>query len=1468
MASSSPRTPPGRIRHGATTASTAAFYWFALLLLLLCGTPAQSRNTCEEISRCSECVYDQTQGFMPPSLSCGWCETTQSCKQVNSTILSYYGAATNGDNADSDGEATTLLPSEKAAFRAAFCEDLRERSVNGVCPDMSCRAARTTNNIYICRAPPLIALVFGCLLFVLTVVVYMWMRTIRQLPWKYEPFLSDMLAGRKRTDDDHYVERVSMADVTNTTTAATAATAALPAKAAPTSSSPSSAHRHLHGSPRRATRPGSPAHDGPLPLPPPSTTTAAAAATPRGACEGDANDDETASAETGSTISNPSYLDNASHNVVVAHHPRTPPPPPPTSFNASLTVGPSAPAGERDALAVSAATGYCPICKCRQPACLGPGEVCFWCNVARFTFVPFYIALISSVVVIVLDFAVSLKPWFSDWFFAEVLLLAYASYAGLAFYIVRHHGRAPLFFFESEAERRASQQVWSSTHNRPGSTNFSASVPGSRNASTLSPPLSPGLSRTHHHHRRQDRLKIHLLNDARRNMAATYYFRLALQLRGRPLLTCFPELRKYETQLEAMQASPATLTAVGDAVAVLRSATAAGSASRGNSAPASPKTVSLLRRSGGGSSGNAYTHASTSPGVPVMNVPVISPFATAVPPPAESALAAVEATTAAAAAAAPATPLSAAAASPRSASSPSASSAFEGTSVGNVRLPPLAAVAATPPPESNGTAKPGEMATAAGTAAAAAVGGGASSPPPACSPAAPPVPPAGGPIGSAAATNVPEALARQKRGETVQLLSSDFLSVQYCRALKTTLFRDEYITWCSKPNLRGVLMENEWLLLDLAVGFLFGVWMVLLSSVTDTSYTIVELSGSTAVAACGLIVMALFAVLLIIVVRQCGRLYVLTNERLITVYESVVTPVTTATELSTVRFAALYGYRGLWSKHPCLTFSWEVPATERKMPVIKSHMFPGIMNLHEFLFFFRLVAPQMPFHLDQISQSTKQDRQEWRLHMFIAVGAVVAMPIVTIYPEAMPEFLSFSLYLLGVLLAFSTLLRGFRAQQMTYAPLNVAASWAPEGELSDFNPVNAAPALPLSPPPPPHPPTLMLPTAAAAIAAGADAPRGDEVRAPAAAVANAGPSPARLATTATPTHAASVQAAVPLGGTSPTTRHPPPTLFEVGSRAVQIATPVSRSPVLRSAGEFVPSAPTPSTAALVPRQGEERSATAKPAAAAARESRGGVSHAARTAAGATTAATLAAAPATLLIPASSISGHTVVPHPITVPVTSAVREMEESLLGGGLSTNNSFAGTSATVYSGAAAGGGSRPGTARNSPHRRRVSSIDVAGVNTGTLSIGPAATAVAAATGGRGPVAGAHRNAGVLTTGGSPPSPTAAASSGAFVGSLSLSSNQPADADALHGHDAVVRPAAPRSWSASEEAASTPSAATPNAAAFPQSSSSSVSGGVGLHVGKSGRHSPPLAHVVPASVRSTKLDGHTTWGDQVAGQE
>ncbi|KAG5512117.1 hypothetical protein JKF63_07582 [Porcisia hertigi] len=928
-----------------------------MIILEDVGFAAHAFNVCSAIGRCSECVYDQTDGLMPPPLMCGWCESTQTCKEVNSTVLSYYRATFPNSKVDGNGEETIEhTPAEIAAFRAQFCEDFRERSFNPVCPDMSCAASRTTNNIYICRASSITALVFGCILFALSMLMYVWMQTIRQLPWKYEPFISDLLAGRHRAPD---VGGGSGPWEGNHDTHSTVAAPHIPAL--PAAQRPYNTAKPCRD--REGVTEGFGERDG---------------------CGG--GDGECRASDRES--SSPAAWQSGQVAVPLQG----------TSFGAASTV------------TTTAVSGHCPICKCRQPVRLGPGDVCFWCNIARFAFVPFSLALLSSLIVIVLSFAVSLKPWFSDVYFAEVLIVAYVSLGSFLWYVVRYHRRVPLFFSEPEATCEASEADVLHTVQRQRPTLLSPSAAASAppvtvaTASTTVGCSTPSLQCPFE-------AKSRLLNDARRNMANTTYVALALRLCGRPLLDQFPELRRYHTQIESMRVAPATMSGGGTRVTAMPMPMTAAAAGAGAGAAMMDSGAPAISHSS-----EIMSNAVAAAGTPIQGNTT--------------------------AGVSTASSIAAAAAASSNLFLPSQTTCLAQHPATYSMLSPLSAPTSDVGRIDMMSGKP--MSTLFSDVRGATTAASASAPPPAASCSATAV------LVSPRAA-LPERVARQKRGETAQLLNSDFLSPQYRKALKATLSTGEYITWCSKPQIRGVLMDNEWLLLGLLAGVLFGIWMLLLSSVSDRSYAVVRLSGSTAVAACGLVVMVGFAVLLIVVIRSCCRLYVLTNERLITLCEGLVELGVTSTDLSSVRFAALYGYRSIWSREPVMEFSWEVPASERKMPVIKSHKFSGIVNVHEFLYYFHLVAPQMPSHLQQISESTRTCRTEWRLHVVLSIGLFIASPIITVYPHAIPDFLAAYLYVVVLLLIYSTLLHGLRMQHMTCAPLSIAASWVPGRMWNEMN---------------------------------------------------------------------------------------------------------------------------------------------------------------------------------------------------------------------------------------------------------------------------------------------------------------------------------------------------------------------------------------------------------------------------------
>ncbi|CAD2212773.1 hypothetical protein ADEAN_000018500 [Angomonas deanei] len=55
-------------------------------------------------------------------------------------------------------------------------------------------------------------------------------------------------------------------------------------------------------------------------------------------------------------------------------------------------------------------------------------------------------------------------------------------------------------------------------------------------------------------------------------------------------------------------------------------------------------------------------------------------------------------------------------------------------------------------------------------------------------------------------------------------------------------------------------------------------------------------------------IIAFFSVMLAMLFRGCRRLYLLTDQRLITVYEGIAKPIITFTDLKSVKYACIHGY--------------------------------------------------------------------------------------------------------------------------------------------------------------------------------------------------------------------------------------------------------------------------------------------------------------------------------------------------------------------------------------------------------------------------------------------------------------------------------------------------------------------------------------------------------------------------------
>jgi hypothetical protein len=85
----------------------------------------------------------------------------------------------------------------------------------------------------------------------------------------------------------------------------------------------------------------------------------------------------------------------------------------------------------------------CPMCHVAQHHRFGPGVVCFWCEVARRSFVPFAVGVSAGTLTLVLEFSVSLRPSFGDWYYALLLIAPWTLYALFAAYIMHYQAPVP-----------------------------------------------------------------------------------------------------------------------------------------------------------------------------------------------------------------------------------------------------------------------------------------------------------------------------------------------------------------------------------------------------------------------------------------------------------------------------------------------------------------------------------------------------------------------------------------------------------------------------------------------------------------------------------------------------------------------------------------------------------------------------------------------------------------------------------------------------------------------------------------------------------------------------------------------------------------------------------------------------------------------------------------------------------------
>lgn len=989
-----PFFPPQGLRSAAA---------LCILICVVCSRHphyASAWNTCEGITRCSECIWDPTDGMLPPFLQCGWCVTTGTCVDLSKdSILS-----------ESMADAPTTV-----------CSDLRTRAsmASGStpsCPDMFCSASRTTNNIYFCRPLNLVAVVFAFVLLIITGAVYGWYLTIRQLPWRFEPYLSESLQAIQEAETGATTVIVTTGDgedvgIRKTSTDDCADhlvhTDSLQGRLAlllPLPSSENSAGVYSKEERSQEERCHRTEPEGNSFLVP----------TERGGSKR-----EDGEAQTTTETATQHRRSDASSTVdqLTCTNPGS------CSPAGCTTSSPSA------ALPPAATTSLCPICKVLQPAGLGVGEVCFWCGVARLAFMPLFIGLGVSVGTILLLFSLSLKPWFTDVYNGLTLSIAYLAYACGGLWVWR--GRRTRIPHVHDEQYRETGEGVRRNEEQPRPVRKDEAH-GSRCSTEAA------------------------YTEALHAMRSTTYLGLAWQLRGRSLFAVFPELLPYARLPGGAAAGP---LARGSCSPMLTAA-ASGSHLGGEEAttPPSPSQQTLPRRR----EAVTATHAG----------PTTACDSGAVAIAASSEREQLHEMM-------PVTPLC---------PSKGSASVLHSLSLSPEEPPPIIDTAGAMPRTRPSAASRSDDDDSSSSQLLSRW-----TPRYAVTPT----------------RDIPPLLERQRQSEAAQLLALNPLHPQYVKGLKQTLRDDECVLWHAKADWKGVVTDIEWLLVDLTAGLLFGVWLIVLSSLTDLKYPLVRHGGSTEVAVCGILCVLCFASLLTSTVLGCRRLYVLTNERLLTLYIGITGPVVTSTDLAAVRYAVLYGYSASWWfvlfpfvalaewLVPCappptgrtnaakdgapsdlpsakrseqgaaaplparrgwrravINFSWEVPSTERKLPPIKSHRFSGMTDIPNFLEHFRLGTSALaqtaagggvaaaatlacPSDLrHRLSQSRALERQAWRQHVLLCTGALIASPILTVYPTAVPVYLSIWLLLLLLLVLLSTIQRGVCAHAVTSVPID------------------------------------------------------------------------------------------------------------------------------------------------------------------------------------------------------------------------------------------------------------------------------------------------------------------------------------------------------------------------------------------------------------------------------------------------
>ena len=285
-----------------------------------------------------------------------------------------------------------------------------------------------------------------------------------------------------------------------------------------------------------------------------------------------------------------------------------------------------------------------------------------------------------------------------------------------------------------------------------------------------------------------------------------------------------------------------------------------------------------------------------------------------------------------------------------------------------------------------------------------------------------------------------EKLIHEKKAETMHLLNSEDIESEFRRILEAEILPEEFVLWWEKPRLEDIIMDNRWLIQSFVSAMGCGVWFWVSSTVTAPYYAVTTLWSSSTLATIGTLIFVAFLLTLMMAVNACNRLFVLTNKRLISLTSGLFGAHMTTTDIASVKYASVLGYTELLSD-PVLTFSWEVPIGDRRMPPIKTNCFPAIADMQAFLESFRLVAPPLS-NTDTIRENMRHQRSVWRMHIFLNLIIVEILPLFVLYAQVVPT--AVGVFGLAILWFFfgGMIQRGLRVMQMTISPLNLADMWS------------------------------------------------------------------------------------------------------------------------------------------------------------------------------------------------------------------------------------------------------------------------------------------------------------------------------------------------------------------------------------------------------------------------------------------